>query len=74
LDFFNWSATYVPVVTNCPGKTRTVVKSIVFVKNKTYYDYHPIAYYWTVPLILDPSYPVGKLTSSKITDTKVSGF
>jgi hypothetical protein len=27
-----------------------------------------------VPLILDHSYLVGKLTSSKIADTKVSGF
>jgi hypothetical protein len=36
--------------------------------------YHPITYYWTVHLILDHSYLVGKLTSSKIGDTKVSGF
>ncbi len=36
--------------------------------------YHPITYYSTVPLILDHSYLVGKLTSSKIADTKVSGF
>jgi hypothetical protein len=28
--------------------------------------------YWTVPLILDNSYIVGKLTNSKIADTKVS--
>jgi hypothetical protein len=34
----------------------------------------PITYYWTVPLILDHSYLVGKLKSSKIADTKVSGF
>jgi hypothetical protein len=34
----------------------------------------PITYYWTVPLILDHSYLVGKSTSSKIADTKVSGF
>ncbi len=33
--------------------------------------YHPITYYWTVPLILDHSFLVGKLTSSKIADTKV---
>ncbi len=33
-----------------------------------------IAYSWTVPLILDHSYLVGKITSSKIADTKVSGF
>ncbi len=32
----------------------------------------PITYYWTVPLILDHSYLVGKLTSPKIGDTKVS--
>jgi hypothetical protein len=36
--------------------------------------YPPITYYWTVPLILDPSYLVGKLTSSKIAHTKGSGF
>jgi hypothetical protein len=36
--------------------------------------YPPITYYWTVPLILDYAYLVGKLTSSKIADTKVSGF
>jgi hypothetical protein len=33
-----------------------------------------ITYYWTVPLSLDHSYLVGKLTSSKTADTKVSGF
>ncbi len=36
--------------------------------------YPPITCYWTVPLILDRSYLVRKLTSSKIADTKVSGF
>ncbi len=36
--------------------------------------YPLISYYWTVPLILDHSYLVGKSTSSKIADTKVSGF
>ncbi len=36
--------------------------------------YLPITYYWTVPLILDNSYHVGELTSSKIADTEVSGF
>ncbi len=36
---------------------------------------YPLAtYYWTVPLILDHLYLVWKLTSSKIADTKVSGF
>jgi hypothetical protein len=39
-----------------------------------YSDVPPIAYYFTVSLILDHSYLVGKLTSSKIADTKVSGF
>ncbi len=34
----------------------------------------PFTYYWTVPLILDHSYLVGKLKSSKIADTKVLGF
>jgi hypothetical protein len=29
----------------------------------------PITYYWTVPLILDHSYLVGELTSSKIADS-----
>jgi hypothetical protein len=37
-------------------------------------NYFPITYYWTVPLILDHSYLVGKLSSSKIADTKVSKF
>jgi hypothetical protein len=37
-------------------------------------NYRPITYYWTVPLILDHSYLVGKLTSLKIADTKVSMF
>ncbi len=36
--------------------------------------YPPIAYYWTVPLILDHLYLVGKVTSSEIADTRVSGF
>jgi hypothetical protein len=36
--------------------------------------YPPFTYYWTVPLILNHSYLLGKLTSSKIADTKVSGF
>ncbi len=34
----------------------------------------PITYHWTMPLILDHSYLFGKLTSSKIAATKVSGF
>jgi hypothetical protein len=37
-------------------------------------DYPPITYYWTVNLILDHSYHVRKSRSSKIADTKVSGF
>jgi hypothetical protein len=37
--------------------------------------YYPlITYYWTVPLILHHLYLVRKSTSSKIADTKVSGF
>ncbi len=32
----------------------------------------PITYYWTMPLILDHSYFVGKSTSSKIADIIVS--
>jgi hypothetical protein len=34
----------------------------------------PITYYWKGLLILDHSYLVGKLTSSKFADTEVSGF
>ncbi len=34
----------------------------------------PITYYWTVLLILDHSYLVGKSIKSKMADTKVSGF
>jgi hypothetical protein len=37
-------------------------------------DYFPITYYWTVHLILDHSYIVGKLTSSKIADQKCQDF
>jgi hypothetical protein len=37
-------------------------------------QYPSITYYWTVPIILDHSYLIEKLTSSKIADTKVSGF
>jgi hypothetical protein len=32
----------------------------------------PITHYWTVPLFLDHSYPVGNLTNSKIAETKAS--
>jgi hypothetical protein len=38
------------------------------------WEYRRITYNWTVPLILNHLYLVGKLTSSKIADTKVSGF
>ncbi len=34
--------------------------------------YPPITYYWTVPLILHHSYPVGRLTSSKLETKLVS--
>jgi hypothetical protein len=38
-------------------------------------SYPPTTYYWTVPLILEHSYLVGKLTSSKIADTsRENGF
>jgi hypothetical protein len=37
-------------------------------------SFGPITYYRTVSLILDHSYLIGKLTSSKIADTEVSGF
>ncbi len=46
------------------------INSIDFITER----YPPIAYYWTVPLILDNSYLVGKSISLKIADTKVSGF
>jgi hypothetical protein len=42
-------------------------------KNETCW-YPPITYYRTVPLIFDHSYLVGKLSSSKIANTNVSGF
>jgi hypothetical protein len=35
-----------------------------------YVWYHPIIYYWTLPLIMDHSYLVGNLTYSKIAETK----
>ncbi len=34
----------------------------------------PITYYWTVPLILDHSYLVGKLTNSKLLIQKCQDF
>jgi hypothetical protein len=45
-----------------------------YVDARNRYIYPLITYYWTVPLIVDHSYLVGKLTSSKIADAKVSGF
>ncbi len=72
-----------PKVTAHKVTTRTVVYVLLFLEetekeeiNNTYFlgILPPITYYWTVPLILDNSYLVGKLTSSKIADTKVSGF
>ncbi len=48
---------------------------VVHYRNFLIFKYYlPITYYWTVLLILDHSYLVGRLRSSKITDTKVSGF
>jgi hypothetical protein len=41
---------------------------------KKHFKLPPITYYWTVPLILDHSYRVGKLTISKIADAIVSRF
>ncbi len=43
-------------------------------KIETHNHYTPITYYWAVPLILDHSYIVEKLTNSKIADTKASVF
>jgi hypothetical protein len=40
-------------------------------RNKTFSYYPSITHYWTVPLILDHSYLVGKLTGWKIADTSV---
>jgi hypothetical protein len=48
------------------------LRKILYLKSKT--EVPPIIYYWTVPLILDHSYLVEILTSSKIADTKMSGF
>jgi hypothetical protein len=48
--------------------------SLSFVMFCHIYNIPPITYYWTVQIILDHSYLVGKLTSSKIAETKVSGF
>jgi hypothetical protein len=48
---------------------------VIFLSSYIHSRWYPsITYYWTLPLILDHSYLVGKLTSSKIADTKVSGF
>ncbi len=47
---------------------------IIFLASIRLRIYPPITYSWTVPLILDHSYLFGRLTSSKIADTKVSGF
>jgi hypothetical protein len=49
-----------------------VLPSIFFTCGAQNLKYSPITYYWTVPLILDHSYLVRKLTSLKIADTKVS--
>jgi hypothetical protein len=54
-------------------QTCTMIREVRFEK-KIGTKYPPSAYYWTVTLILDHSYLVGKLRSSKIADTKVSGF
>jgi hypothetical protein len=54
---------------SCQGEADLKPSRVVFVC-----QYLPITYYWTVPQILDHSFLVGKLTSSKTADTKVSGF
>jgi hypothetical protein len=58
------------------GTCCTVEEKTWYIHKYSYYPiaYPPITYYWTVPLILDHSYLVGKSTSSNIADTKVSGF
>ncbi len=53
----------------------TLVRILVFCwRGKDPCEFPPITYYWTVPLILDHWYLVGKSTSSKIADAKVSEF
>jgi hypothetical protein len=56
------------------AKKREATLLLCFVQMASVPDYPPITYYWTVLLILSHSYLVGKSTSSKIADTKVSGF
>ncbi len=53
-----------------------VLQNFVFADDEKVliFEKPPITYYWTVPLILDHPYLVGKLASSKIADTKVSRF
>jgi hypothetical protein len=58
----------------CNPLRKRTVETQKLLYHRFYFRYHPITYYWTVPLILDHSYLVGKLTNSKIADTKVSGF
>jgi hypothetical protein len=53
------------------GQCNTVMEKRSPVFSEVCRHYPPITYYWTVPLILDHSYLVGKLTSSKTADTKV---
>jgi hypothetical protein len=48
--------------------------TIIYFRKLCLLDVPPITYHWTVPLILDHSYLVGKFTTSKIADTKVSGL
>ncbi len=48
--------------------------TILYMLVVLHWNYPEITYHWTVPLILDHSYLVGKLTSSKIADTKVPEF
>ncbi len=56
-------------------KQFSVFKRLYFSGDRISIGMYPlITYYWPVPLILDHSYLVGKLTSSKIADTKVAGF
>ncbi len=68
---------YFNVYVSCQHITTGIYQCILFHHIWIYivsYQYSPITYYWTVPLIQDHSYLVGKLTSSKIADTKVSGY
>ncbi len=63
---------YTIIRSKSPTKSSTAI--IRSPCHKPAIKYPTITYYWTVPIILDHSYLVEKLTSSKFGDTNVSGF